>query len=62
MPARRAAGRVTGEPDLQSATGRISSSKLENCRSFLDIYDLVGRLSEIIMEQSTPGTGMSHER
>jgi hypothetical protein len=61
MPARRAAGKVTGEPDLQSATGRISSSKLENCRSFLDIYDLAGRLSESLWSKA-PGADMSHER
>jgi hypothetical protein len=55
MLARRAAGKVTGEPDLQSTTGRISSSKLENCRSFLDICDLVGRLSESLWSKAPRG-------
>jgi hypothetical protein len=49
------------EPDLQSARGRISSLKLGNYRSFLDIYDLVGRSSAPFGDQA-PGGGMSHER
>jgi hypothetical protein len=55
-------GKVTGEPDLQSARGRISSLKPENYRSFLDIYDLAGDLFEPVWRRSAPGADMSHER
>jgi hypothetical protein len=38
--------------------------KLENCRSFLDIYDLVGATLGAAMAAwaLAPGAGMSHER
>jgi hypothetical protein len=36
--------------------------KLENCRSFLDIYDLVGQSSEAGQAAKHPGPDMSHER
>jgi hypothetical protein len=36
--------------------------KLENYRSFLDIYDLVGRSSKAGLPAGHPDAGMSHER
>jgi hypothetical protein len=57
---RRPPGKVTDAPDLAIGPGADIILGQENYRSFLDIYDLVGRIAGLAA--NNPGPGASHER
>jgi hypothetical protein len=61
IPARGSAGKVTGRARFAIWPGTDIIVKLENYRSFLDIYDLVGD-RHCCRAAQRPGGGMSHER